>query len=167
MAEKQEIWRKIDDYPNYEVSSLGRVRNIETGLILSGTKNNYIQICLRKEGTRNILDVHRIVAKTFIQNPENKPCVNHIDGNKHNNRVDNLEWVTYSENTRHAFRTGLIQITNNHISNRIKQKVLCVETGQVFESLNQVAKYLGVNSGSIHQAIRKRWRCGGLHFELV
>ena len=157
-----EIWRKLEDFSNYEVSSLGRVRNIKTGRILKLFVRNdgYHHVGLYLNGKQKYQLIHRLVAITFIPNPENKREVNHIDGDKTNNRVSNLEWSTRSENVSHAFRTGLN-------SGKPKQKVLCVETGQVFESLNQVAKYLGVNSGSIHQAIRKRWRCGGLHFELI
>ena len=80
--------------------------------ILSDRIDNkgYKSCCLFKDGKRKYMSVHRLVAFNFIDNPENKPCVNHIDGNKLNNNFENLEWCTYQENTQHAFKNGLIKI---------------------------------------------------------
>lgn len=101
-----EIWKDIEAYPGYQVSSLGRVRTVE-GEILNIDENRlYQRVYLRRPYSRSI-EIHRLVAETFIPNPENKPQVNHIDGNKHNNRVENLEFVTAAENSQHAFRIGL------------------------------------------------------------
>ena len=75
--------------------------------------NNYILIWVNDNGKRRNIPAHRLIATAFIPNPENKPQVNHIDGNKHNNAVSNLEWVTRSENCRHAFRTGLYKGIQN------------------------------------------------------
>lgn len=94
-----EEWLKINDCPNYEVSSIGRVRSISRGLVLKfSLRSGYPFICIRRlDTTRRQDSIHRIVAEAFIPNPENKPQVNHKDGNRQNNKVENLEWVTASE----------------------------------------------------------------------
>lgn len=102
----EEIWKDVPFDSNYKVSNYGRIFSKRTNKILKGelTEKGYIRVALT-EHKRYL--VHCIVARTFIPNPENKPQVNHIDGNKQNNYVDNLEWCTQSENMRHALKTGL------------------------------------------------------------
>lgn len=112
-----EIWADIAEYETlYQISSFGRIKKLATfhgarmyrEKILSNPKGQrYCSINLSKDGIQDGYLIHRLVAQAFIQNPENKPQVNHKDGNKHNNHVDNLEWATSSENNKHAFRTGL------------------------------------------------------------
>ena len=92
-------WKKIEGYENYSVSSNGDVRNDETGIILKVYYNQgYQLIKLRKNGKRKMFRVHRLVAQAFIPNPENKPCVDHINTIRDDNRVENLKWVTHKEN---------------------------------------------------------------------
>ena len=99
--------KKIENYDKYFICDNGDVisEKAKTKKILSKNKTNgngYIVCSLLKNGKYKNHYVHRMVAKAFIPNPENKPTVNHIDGNKKNNNVDNLEWNTYSENSTHA-----------------------------------------------------------------
>lgn len=109
------IWKTLiyngDTYDQFEVSNDGQLRNVITGTVYKQqiNKEGYSQICVSL-GSRNkkkVFKIHKAVAEVFVPNNENKIEVNHIDGNKQNNCEDNLEWVTSSENTRHAFATGL------------------------------------------------------------
>lgn len=105
----QEQWKIY--YKNYSVSNLGRVRNDNTFHIRKLTKNNdgYLRtnITDRKNKSHKEIKVHRAVAELFIPNPHNYPQVNHIDGNKENNCVTNLEWVTAQKNIQHAIKLNL------------------------------------------------------------
>ena len=110
MESIKEIWRVISEFPNYEVSNLGRVRRVwknhasmkQTAL----SKVGYEMVHLSHEGTNKHRAIHRLVAIAFIDNPDNLPEVNHIDGNKLNNSVDNLEWCSRSQNMKHAYSIG-------------------------------------------------------------
>ena len=95
-----EIYRIIDEYDNYSVSTLGNVKNNKTGRIMKGTKNTngYLIVGLRKNGIRETHHVHRLVALAFIPNPENKMCVDHVFNDKTDNRAEVLRWCTKSEN---------------------------------------------------------------------
>lgn len=104
-----EEWKPIKGL-HYEVSSLGNIRNSENKNILTNFDKNrtgYLRVYLYSEGKKKRYFLHRLVAETFIPNPENKPQVNHKDGNKQNNELSNLEWVTCSENGLHYYRVLL------------------------------------------------------------
>ncbi len=101
----KERWKVVDGHPNYQVSSLGNIRNIKTGRTLTpyDDGSGYIRVTV----DNRCLRLHILVAKAFIPNPENKPTVNHIHGNKKDNRASQLEWATYSEQQFHVWQTGL------------------------------------------------------------
>lgn len=109
----EEIYKSVVGYEGfYEVSNLGNIRSLPRGKKgkvkqMKPTKQHYYNIDLCKHGEIKRWLMHRLIAIAFIPNPENKPMVNHIDGDKHNNRLDNLEWVTGSENQKHAVRIGI------------------------------------------------------------
>lgn len=111
----QEIWKPVKNYENlYEVSNTGKIKSLsynhqKTPKIMKPTINSagYYKVELYKNGKSNIFSIHRLVAESFIENPNNYPCVNHIDCNKKNNNVSNLEWVTHKQNSYHAMQNGL------------------------------------------------------------
>lgn len=141
---KKEIWKDIPEYEGlYQASNKGNIKNIKTGNILfGGIKRGYREVILIKNNQRKYCLVHRLVAKTFIINPYEKPQINHKDGNKLNNNVNNLEWCTRSENMKHAYKTGLqkpIYAKNNPRAKRVKQYDL---------NNNFIKEYYGVKEAS-------------------
>ena len=107
-----EVWKDVKGYEGlYKVSNTGKVksfqRNREKLLSDKYYENGYLRASLSKNNEKKKVLIHRLVAETFIPNPENKPEVNHIDGNKKNNNASNLEWCTRCENVKHAWKTGL------------------------------------------------------------
>jgi hypothetical protein len=105
-----EIWKPIIGFEGlYEVSNLGRVRSLRRKIIMSARKRNdgYMSCTLSNGGIVKNKLIHRLVAEAFIPNNEDKPEVNHVDGNKQNNFKNNLQWVTASENQRHSIKIGL------------------------------------------------------------
>ena len=141
---ENEIWKDIDGYEGlYQVSNLGNVKSIgreiktanekkrkykEVILKQGTTKNGYANVVLSINNKMKTKSVHRLVAKAFIINPENKPQVNHIDGNKKNNCVKNLEWVTNSENMKHSWDNQLQKVTKNKI---LASKINCSRIGKL------------------------------------
>ena len=152
-----EKWRDIAGYDGlYQVSSEGRIRRDGRIRKLSIDRGGYCNVSLSRHSVQRTLKVHRLVAVAFIPNPEGKKTVNHKDGNKKNNRVDNLEWATQSENIIHANKTGLRAVTDAQReaaratgkrtcqTNRRRKAVFCVKDGirQEFESAHAGARYV-------------------------
>ena len=156
---ENEIWCTIPGYDGaYEVSNYGRVRSLDRTinlgkryercyasqiLKLSTCRGGYMQVGLKMGKNRKMELVHRLVAQAFIPNPKHKPQVNHIDGDKTNNRADNLEWCTDSENKRHAWLKGLMKVKHQSVDKRrVKcfKAIECVETGEIFVSVTAAAK---------------------------
>ena len=106
----KELWKDVVGYEEYfQISNFGRVFSKRSNKILKTVKAEYeiFTTRLSGRGKSTCFKIHRLVAKAFIENPLDKHEVNHIDGNKHNNHVDNLEWTTESENKKHAYKAGL------------------------------------------------------------
>lgn len=191
----KEIWKDVTLYDLnkfYKVSNLGRIKSKERIVhrkgdvyiklkpkILKFKRNNrgYNQIVLYGNNKKRYdLMLHRIVALAFIPNPDNKPQVNHKDGNKDNNKVDNLEWATNSENGKHAFKIGLRkakpltkEMKRKMLDGRLKSKnkagyhkkiaQIDINTNKIiriFKSASDAAKFLNVNPCSIRDAASKR-----------
>lgn len=145
-------WKQIEGYEGlYDVSdsgiikSLGRItingKHLINKTINGGCyPNGYKFVCLRKNENNKNHMIHRLVAKAFIPNPNNLPCVNHKDGNKQNNNVSNLEWCTCSENLKHALRTGLVE---NQC--KIRRNVIMTSNDKtiIFDSMSDACHYLG------------------------
>jgi hypothetical protein len=107
MSNNEEVWKEIIDFPNYKISNLGRVIVIKTELLKKyRIHNGYYTVMLSKNSSYKCVIVHRLVAIHFIPNPENKLTVNHIDKNKLNNCIENLEWATHSEQQLHNYKTN-------------------------------------------------------------
>lgn len=110
----QELFKYISGYEGlYQISNLGNVRSFKAvskgGNLKPVYRKGYATVILRKNGVSKVHSIHRLIAEAFIPNPDNLPYINHIDGNKSNNDISNLEWCTQLENMRHAFNTGLIK----------------------------------------------------------
>lgn len=153
-----EIWRDIKGFEGlYQISNYGKVKNVKTNRFLKTYKksNNYLGVTLYKNNKVYYLSVHRLVAITFIPNPENKPCVGHKDCNRSNNKVENLYWCTYAENNNHPITRlarsntlkGKRPLTKNQpkqIKQYSKQGVLI----RIWESATEIGKN-GFNRGNI------------------
>lgn len=102
------MFKDIPGFEDYSVSKCGKVKSNRRGKLLSvvNRKDGYQEVGIRKEKVKYVVMVHRLVAMTYLPNPENKPCVNHKDSVRDNNHVDNLEWCTQKENLEHASRKG-------------------------------------------------------------
>ena len=159
-----EIWKPIPNYEElYMVSNLGRVKSVKRDKILKEQLNErgYLRVSLSKNNKQKIYSVHRLVMITFIGYEEGKQ-VNHIDGDKTNNRLDNLEWTTQSENMKHAYDNRLVK------SKRRVRKIRCIETGEIYKSGAEASRELGYDASTILRT------CHGIyetlydyHFEFV
>ena len=168
-------WKEIIDNDNYEVSDTGRVRRKGSDNDRSvRDRNGYLAVDLYKDSERSTKRVHRLVAEAFVPNPDNKPEVNHRDGNKYNNNASNLEWVTTKENCRHAWNSGLARPSygmtgkSNPNSGRKSKPFRIVETGEVFDKLQDCENAIDGNNRHINDCLRGRQKTHrGYHFEYV
>ena len=152
-----EQWKRINNHKNYEISNEGMVRNINTGYILKGrkSKSGYLQVSIKNDenGKFHNAYIHRLVAIYFIENPFNKKEVNHKDGNKLNNRVENLEWVTASENQKHRQHIlGKRKTSQRRIGKFSKEGILIEE----FDSIISAAQSFNKSRVNIDNALQKK-----------
>ena len=150
----KEEWRPIKGYEGlYEVSNMGRVKSLYCGktriLKQDTNQGGYMVVDLHKNRTSNRKLVHRLVATAFIRNSNSYKIINHKDGNKKNNTIDNLEWCTWSYNTKHAYHNGLMN------SEALKKSVILYKRCGEYKSITEAAKALGVTQQRLSNAIRK------------
>lgn len=145
----KEIWKTLSGYTTFEGSNIGKIRNIKSGNVykIYIRKDGRCQVNLREGSKTRPEKVHRLIAKAFIPNPENKSQVNHKNGNQSDNRVINLEWATPSENTKHAFDV----LGHTPIN---QKKVLCLTNGIEYPSAMEAARRLKLNSGNLSSVCR-------------
>ncbi len=169
----EEIWKDINGWEkHYKISSSGQIMSFKREhpiiVIYSLDRNGYPQFTLHKNNAKRTTKVHRLVAEAFIPNPENKPCVNHKNGIKTDNRVENLEWCTYSENNRHAFKMGL-NTPNIGVKNGMSKPIhkygpngLFIES---YESINIAASKNQICAPNICKCSRGQIiSCGGYYW---
>lgn len=158
-----EVWKDVIGYEGlYQVSNLGRVRsfykNKLTILSYRRAKAGYHTVCLHKNKKPLTQNIHRLIADAFIPNTECKKYVNHIDGDKGNNILSNLEWVTQSENMKHAYDIGLMGT----------KKCKCIETNEIFNSIREAEAKYNLNNSHITACCKgSRKTHGGYHWEYV
>lgn len=159
------MWKKIEENDHYSINEQGEVRNDLTGKIKKpfvNLKNGYLTVDLYRHNKSQKVTVHRLLAEAFIPNPENKPTVDHKDGNRQNNSLDNLRWATYSEqNSRfetHGVRSEPVIVL--HYSEKRKKRGGGHEAwGEVietleFEKISDAAEYFNCSLGNISQMMK-------------
>lgn len=167
--EVKELWKPLLEYKGIEVSSIGRIRKAANKRrkerILTEfpkDRDGYCRCSVQKlDGTWTSQPVHRLVAKAFIPNVENKQAVNHIDGNRQNNKVENLEWVTPKENVIHSFRFGIRKVCKQVPKKTILTdfQISQIDKLREFYTVNQIAKLFNIEYQSLKNIIHKKKQC--------
>lgn len=175
--EEIEVWKSLDfmNYPEYEVSNMGRVKSLKRGkekiLHQEKNKNGYLRIQLCSNNKKNF-SVHRLVASAFLENPENLSCVNHKNEIKTDNRVENLEWVSYKYNNNYGTRNERISESNKdkpkseehkqNLQTPIIQLTINNKFIKEWFGATQASQDLNLSQGNITACCRKkRNKCGG------
>lgn len=161
-----EIWLSIEGYfDSYQVSNRGRVKNKKRKNILKPkiSPDGYLRVGLSKDGHQKFYYIHRLVAQTFIPNPDNKPQVNHINRNKQDNHLWNLEWCTARENQVHRFKYN-----SNNDNKKYGTLIKCVTTNKIYYSIAEAAEDTGACYSSITKCCKgDRKTAGGYEWEYL
>lgn len=165
-----EVWRDIKGFEGfYQVSNSGRLRSLDrescgkryVGKIISSKcRNGYVVDILCKDGKKKTCRRHRLVAEAFIPNPEEKPEINHLDGDKSNNCVDNLEWATHRENTNHAWVTGLTKFPPAEIPIEVIQMYEGKEIA-IYKSIEIAGRLNNISSADICKCCKGKRKNAG------
>jgi len=170
-----EIWKEIKDYENYQVSTLGNVKRkkgyqSKNERLLKPINNgkDYLSVTLSKNGTVKRFYIHRLVAKTFLENKENKKEVNHIDGIRINNKLTNLEWVTSSENHNHRYQVLKQKGVNygktgskNWLSKEVCKFDLSGNLIQTYPAVMEAMRQTGIGESCIRNVIYGKQKTAG------
>lgn len=162
---KNEVWTDIKGYNgDYQISNYGRVYSVKSGIFLSQkikTNDGYLTVKLYGNGKSKREYVHRLVALSFLSNPNGFPQVNHKDENPENNHVSNLEWCDSRYNNNYGEH-------NKKIAKAHNKPVKCIETGEVFESGKAAAEHYNISASQIYAIFRGRCKtAGGYHWEQI
>lgn len=153
----------ISIFKNHHITRYGDVWNIERKIKMKIRldKDGYEIVNLRYKGISKTEKIHRLIALAYIENPDNKPQINHIDSNRQNNSIDNLEWVTPKENVIHSFQVG-------HRTIPVGKKVICIETKKIFNSVADCSRELNIERSCIRKVCKgKRKTANGFTFKFV
>lgn len=182
----KEIWKDIEGYEGlYQVSNFGNVYSFLTKKKLKpGNDKGYLKVNLSKQKKVKQFTMHRLVAKAFIPNPNNYPIINHKDENPSNNHVNNLEWCDYRYNNNYGTMKERISKTlkgknagekhhmygkhhtpesKRKMSKKLSKKVICLTTGEVFNSLQEASKKMKISCSGISECCRNKKQTAGIH----
>lgn len=172
-----EIWKDIENFKNYQVSNLGNVRSLDRveffgchTRIRKGTlftpqvnRDGYLKVGIRQNGKYVLKSIHRLVAEAFLPNENNLPQVNHKNGNKQDNTVSNLEWISAKDNCIHAIKTNLYQTARGESSNRSHlTESDIIKIREIYQSIKnycEVARIFKISEATARAIIkRETWR---------
>lgn len=167
-----EIFKEIPNYENYKVSNIGTVINIKTNKIVPTNfcQKGYKRVSLWVNKKQKTSRIHRLVAITFIDNPNNLAVVNHVDGNKLNNSIENLEWCTEEYNRIHARDNNLMQNGESRPSSKLtKDDILKIPSFvSMGATVSEIAKHFNVERTTIDNIfLGKKWRHVGIDFKSI
>lgn len=161
-----EQWKKIENYSHYYVSSFGRIKSMfgnKEKILIQNLKGGYLACSFSEANKKKSIHIHRLVALHFIDNPRNDKIVNHKDGNKCNNKVENLEWMSTKENNLHARETGLHKVKQIKVSQYSLDNKEFIET---FNSITEAANKIGIKDSKITSVCQgKRNSAGGFFWK--
>ena len=161
--------KEIEGYEGlYSITSCGKVWSHRRNKFLKPRvqRDGYLLVNLIKDKKQITFQLHRLVAMAYLPNPQNLPCINHKDENKKNNNINNLEWCDHQYNSKYYFERHA-QNTGRTIGMNGK-KIICVETGEIYPSINFAARELGIDQGTLSKVVNKkdgRQTAKGYHFE--
>lgn len=166
----KEEWKPVVECNKYEISNLGNCRKVGSTTNLkpkkekseNGYEKSYIRYCLIYDNKPHYRRAHRLVAEAWIPNPNNFPQVNHIDEDKQNNSVNNLEWCTQSHNIRHSLSLHAKRKSNK------RKRIRCIETGEAFESIRQACRHFNITKKRIQDMLNGVQKTAAGHtFEVI
>lgn len=164
-------WKEIQGYNSrYFISSNGQIKNKYGKILKPWIRNGYYTIGLMVNKKRTNYYVHRLVAEYFLSNPDKqRNFVNHLDGDKLNNNISNLEWCTRQENAQHAYETGLLVPTVENLVRFDRKPVIRIEDGKWFSGVTEAANQMGVCEAAMSKCLNKGLSatCCGYHWKFA
>lgn len=164
-------WKEIQGYNGrYFISSNGQIKNKYGKILKPWIRNGYYTIGLMINKKRTNYYIHRLVAEYFLSNPDKqRNFVNHLDGDKLNNNVSNLEWCTRQENAQHAYETGLLVPTVENLVRFDRKPVIRIEDGKWFSGVTEAANQMGVCEAAMSKCLNRGLSatCCGYHWKFA